>query len=126
MAFDFKYCADGNETGITETHILKGSGTPTFTVGDAVELIAVASDTAAVPTAYLELAGAGGQVRGVIVDIVTKDGTTLHAASTSDYDGTWSPSTNTYTTAADNLTDKQVKAIIQVHPWAVYSATPRS
>ena len=92
--FTFKYCADGNQTGILESHIIGAS--KTITVGDAIEVIGAASDTASVPTSYADLAGAGGQIRGIVVDIVTKDGTSLHAASTSDYDGTWTPSTNTY------------------------------
>jgi len=52
-------------------------------------------------------------VYGICEGIVTKDGVPLNQANSTDYDGTYTASTDTYVAAADNITDKQVKAIVR-------------
>lgn len=112
MAFVHKYCSLGHHTGFNESHIITNS--ETVKVGDIVRITSGFAIRAAITTS----------VRGVVTDIVDQNGTSLHAASTDDYDGTWTPSTNTYAAAADNQTDKKVKVLVQSCRNCVYSSTP--
>lgn len=58
---------------------------------------------------------AANPIYGLVTGIVTKKGVPLDQATvTTDYDGTWTSSTQEYAAAADNDTDKMVAAI--VHP----------
>jgi len=54
------------------------------------------------------------QVYGICEGIITRHGVPLNqAASGTDYDGTFTASTETYVATADNLTDKYVKALVR-------------
>lgn len=53
----------------------------------------------------------GEAILGIVTAITDRNGTSLESSSAlDDYDGTWAPSTKQYTAAADNETDKQVRA----------------
>lgn len=59
---------------------------------------------------------AGEPIYGLVEGIVTKDGIPLEASDTSTYDGTLTPGAwgaMSYAAAADNLTDKQVAALVR-------------
>lgn len=73
---------------------------------------------------YLEPAGAGDKILGVIKGIVSRDGLALNVAHATAFDGAYTSGgdgVETYVATADNQTDKQVKALISLDPdtlWA--------
>lgn len=52
-------------------------------------------------------------IYGICEGITTRDGVPLNQANSGDYDGTFTASTGVYVSAADNLTDKYVKANVR-------------
>jgi len=95
----------GLNTGAGTTKLIESS--KTLTKGDVVDLT---SDV-------VDVVGAGNPMFGVVDGFVTKDGRPLqNAVSGTDYDGTYTAGgtgVETYVAAADNETDKQVKAVIR-------------
>lgn len=86
----------------------------TVSVGDAVSMQAFASGGGCMRST------AGDEVLGIVRGIVNDDGIDLDNASSDTYDGTWTSSSKQYAAAADNMTDKNVKAIVVVDKWAVW------
>lgn len=88
----------------------------TVTLGDAVTL-----NTAGA----VEPADAGERIHGIVVGLVTKEGTPLSTAPSSEYDGTYSGNagqvgSETYAAASDNTIDKQIKARVIADPFALF------
>lgn len=92
-------------------------GGDTIAVGDAVRFDVSGQDD---QIGVVDLLAAGERVGGVVVAIVDADGLPLGHPN-ADFDGTWTQSTRTYIAAADNETDKQVKAQVNIDPMAVYA-----
>ena len=84
----------------------------TITVGDAIQNVAGA--------AQLAVATATVGVFGIVVGIVDKNGIDLDNTNPSNYDGTWTPSTQTYVSANDNVTDKMVAVKVCPDPYALW------
>lgn len=79
-------------------------------------------------TGGAEAAAATELLIGVVHEITTKDGIPLGAHISSDIDGTWTPQSGataaSYAAASDNMTDKQVKVLVNIDPSALYYNTP--
>ena len=86
----------------------------TVTVGDALQLDAFADGGGC------ERAAAGTKVLGICVGIVDANGIDLDNSSADNYDGTWTSSSKTYAASADNVTDKQVSALVVVDKNALW------
>lgn len=86
----------------------------TVKVGDAVDLDAFADGGG------VQRSTAGSEILGICVGIVDKNGIDLDNTSTDNYDGTWTSSSKTYVAANDNMTDKQVKAVVIVDKQALW------
>lgn len=86
----------------------------TLKVGDAVNLQAFSSGGGCMR------ADATDKVFGVCIGIVDKNGIDLDNTDTANYDGTWTSSTKTYVAAADNMTDKTVKAKVVYDRYALF------
>jgi len=90
----------------------------TVTVGDFAE---------GIDGNLLKLAAAGEQLLGVVEGFV-KDGVPLDKLTPgTDYDGTYTAggvNVGKYVSTADNATDKQIKARVNITPGEIYSATP--
>lgn len=80
----------------------------TVKVGDAVQLEAFSSGGGC------KRAAAGTEILGIVAGIVNADGIDLDNANDTTFDGTWTSSVQTYAAASDNMTDKQVKALVIV------------
>lgn len=97
-----------------------------------MELIIANSETIYVGSAvklssgYVAAGTAGAKLIGICVGIVNKDGIDLGNANTSSYDGTYTAGeagVGNYAAAADNATDKQVKAVVVVDKDAVFKVS---
>lgn len=97
----------------------------TTTIGDLVHL----------EDGFVDIAAAGERLWGVVVgfevggsNATDGDGIGLeNAKSGTDYDGTFTEGgidVGKYVAISDNQTDKKVRAVIDVSPFAVYSNTP--
>lgn len=109
--FEFKYDLVGEPGRSTRQYIIGAS--KTVTVGDAVHL----------ETGYVDPAAATERIIGFVQGFVDNNGLPLDH-SQADFDGTYTASTNTYVATSDNTTDKKIRAIVNISPTAVYSATP--
>lgn len=109
--FKFKYNLAGRTSGIQRSFIVASN--VTLTVGDMVAL----------SSGFIDLAGAAAKIMGVVVGIVDKNGIDLlnskqsFGATSSNTYG----SAKTFHTADDNTTVDQVKAIVDVDPFSVWS-----
>jgi hypothetical protein len=74
-------------------------------------------------TGYLNPADTTERLLGVVVGFVDAQGRSLDDKE-ADYDGTYTASSNTYVSAADNTTDKKIRALVDISPYSIYSATP--
>lgn len=111
---EFRENRNGLNTVGSESKLIENSAT--LTIGDVVDLT---SDV-------VNLVGAGNNMYGVVTGFVTKKGRPIeNAVSGEDYDGTYTAGgigTGTYVAAADNETDKQVKAVVRRFvPGDIYS-----
>lgn len=104
MGFEYRGQLNGAENPVTISVPIANS--QTITIGDAAKLQTFANGGGAMR------ASAGSKVLGIVVGITNDDGIDLDNANSSTYDGTWTSSSQTYTAAADNMSDKKVKAII--------------
>lgn len=84
----------------------------TFTVGDAIYT----------DNGLARLATSSTDVFGIVVGIIDKNGIDLNNTSSNNYDGTWSESTNTYTSSAtnDDSDGKQVRVKVVPDPCALW------
>jgi len=105
--FEYRGQLDGN-TGSPVTFPVLINNSDVVKVGDAVQMEAFAS------AGGCKRASAGTEILGIVVGIVNKDGIDLDNANPDTFDGTWSSSTQTYTAASDNMTDKLVRAQVVV------------
>jgi len=116
MAAGFKLYGHmfGCQAPMTQDILIKGS--ETITLGDAVDM-----DT----LGCVKANDAGDYVYGVVVGLVGPAGTPLSKLPSGDVDGTYSGNagqygSETYTAAADNTTDKKIKARVIVDPFALF------
>lgn len=107
--FQFKYNLAGRTSGIQRSFIINDSAT--ITVGDMVALA----------SGYVALAGANAKIMGVVVGLTDKNGIDLSNTKES-LTITYTESTRTVIVDSDNTTVDQVKAIIDVDPFSVYTA----
>lgn len=107
--FRFAYNLAGRTTGILRSFII--GDTTTITIGDVVKLV----------NGFIALAGAGGQAMGVVVGITDKNGIDMDNSKVTK-EGTWTSSTHTVVTDSDNTTSEQVRALVDVDPFSVWSA----
>lgn len=115
--FQFKRNLAGRTSGILETRLIENSGT--ITVGDMVR----GSYDAGAANGMVELAAAGNPILGVVVAIVDKNGIDLDNTRVS-HSATWTSSTKTIAVATDNTTVDQIKAVVDIDPFSVWSAQP--
>lgn len=77
---------------------------------------------------FAERAAAGERIWGVCEGFVDRFGVPIDVASNrSNHDGTFTEggfSVETFASAADNQTDKKVRAVLEVSPFSAYSNTP--
>jgi len=98
--FWFRGTMSGNKAAADVREYIIGNS-KTITLGDAVTFDG---------SGYLQLAGAGNKIAGIVVGIVDKDGIPVFSKN---FSGSGSVSgDDTYTTASDNTTVDQVKAQI--------------
>lgn len=98
----------GAQNPILENLVIEGS--ETVTVGDAVQMT----------NGYVQVCDANERVYGIVVGIVTNKGIDLDNAPFTDYDGTWTSSSATYVAAADNTSDKKVRAVVCPDPYVLW------
>lgn len=75
---------------------------------------------------YVAAGTTGSKLIGICIGIVNKDGIDLDSANPNTYDGTWTEGeagVGNYAAASDNVTDKQVKAVVVVDKDALWEAT---
>ena len=108
----FKYNLAGRTSGIIRSVII--DDTITMTIGDFV-LVST--------NGFLDLATAGSLVFGVCVGIVDKNGINMDNSKVTK-EGTWTTSTHTVTTDSDNITSEQVRALVDIDPFSVWSCEP--
>lgn len=116
--FSFKYNLAGRTSGILRTFIIENSAT--MTIGDMVR----GSYDSGAANGMVELAAAGNPILGVVVGIVDKDGIDMDNSRVTLSSGSWATATHTATTGSDNTTVDQIKAIVDIDPLSVWSATP--
>ena len=107
--FQFKYNLAGRTSGIQRSFIIGAS--KTITIGDMVEL----------SSGYIDLAGAGGRIMGVVVGLTDKNGIDLQNTQLTMAQAVYTRSTKTVVTGAANTTGDQIKAIVDVDPFSVWS-----
>lgn len=97
----------GAQNPILEKLIIDGS--ETVTVGDAVLMV----------SGYVQVCDANERIYGIVVGIEDNQGLDL-SNQHADFDGTWTDSSETYVAAADNTTDKKVRAVVCPDPFALW------
>ena len=113
MSFEYRgQLSGGSENPVTMSVLIGNSST--VAVGEAVKLHVFASGSGAIR------ATAGSKILGIVVGIVDKNGIDLDNTSSSNYDGTWTSSSKTYASTADNTSDKLIKALVVVDPNALW------
>lgn len=98
----------GAQNPILENLIISSSDT--IAVGDAVSMNA----------GFVIPATSSTIIYGVCVGIVSNKGIDLSNVSSSEYDGTYTDSSQTYVASADNETDKKVRAVVCPDPFALW------
>jgi hypothetical protein len=111
--FEYRGQLSGGKENPVTLPVLIGNS-QTIKVGDAVKLVAFASGGGACR------ATTGEEVMGVCVGIVDKNGIDLDNSDPNNYDGTWTSSSKTYASSADNMSDKLVKALVVVDKDALW------
>jgi len=107
--FQFKYNLAGRTSGIQRAFIISDSAT--ITVGDMIKLT----------SGFVALAAATYPIMGVVVGLVDKDGIDLSNSKQTGVDWTYTESTKTVVVDSDNTTVSQIKAIVDVDPFSVWS-----
>ena len=106
--FEYRGQISGAQDPIVESIIIAPS--TTVTVGDAIYAV----------DGLAELCTNSTDIFGIVAGIVDKNGIDLDNTSSDNYDGTWTSSTQTYTSSSDNNTDKQVKVLVIVDEYAIF------
>ena len=106
--FSYRGQINGAENPILENLIIDNSAT--IVVGDAVSM----------STGFVAAGTSSNRIYGICVGIVTNKGIDLQSAPTSEYDGTWTDSSQTYVATSDNETDKKVRAVVCPDPYALW------
>lgn len=117
--FTFRKSLVGRNTGVVLPVVVTNSDT--HVVGDMVHLEAGSADN---QIGVADNAVAGERLAGVIVGFVDKKGTPLdHPNADLSAGGTWTQRTLTFVADSDNdnTAGAQVKALVNIDPWAVYS-----
>jgi len=74
---------------------------------------------------YVAAGTAGNKLIGICIGLVNKDGIDLDSANSNSYDGTYTPGeagVGNYAAASDNVTDKQIKAVVVVDKDALWES----
>lgn len=103
----------GRTSGIVNSIII--GDTVTMTVGDFVQVNT---------SGYLGLATAGSTIIGVVVGIIDQNGINMDQSKYSLAQATWTSSTKTVVTGAANSTGDQVRALVDIDPFSVWSVEP--
>ena len=107
--FEYRGQLNGADNPILENLIIGNS--VTVAVGDAVLMT----------TGFVALGtSSSAGIYGIVVGIVNNKNIDLSNSPTSEYDGTWTDSSNTYVATIDNQTDKKVRAVICCDPNALW------
>ena len=107
-----KYNLAGRTSGIIRSYIIGAS--KTVTIGDFARLT----------VGFVQAAAAGERLLGVVVGIVDKNGINMDTSRYSLAQATWTSSTNTVVTGAANTTGDQVRALVDIDPYSVFSCEP--
>ena len=107
--FQFKYNLAGRTSGIQRAFIISNSAT--ITVGDMVKLT----------SGYVALAAATYPIMGVVVGLTDKDGIDLLSTRQTMAQAVYTESTKTVVCGDANVTGDQIKAIVDVDPFSVWS-----
>ena len=107
--FQFKYNLAGRTSGIQRSFIISDSAT--ITVGDMVKLT----------SGFVALSGANAPIMGVVVGLVDKDGIDLSSSRYSFAQAAYTSSTKTVVCGAANSTGDQVRALVDIDPFSVWS-----
>ena len=107
--FQFKYNLAGRTSGIQRAFIIGNS--KTITVGDMVKL----------STGYIDLAGAAAGIMGVVVGFWDKNGTDLLSTRLTMAQAVYTESTRTVVTGNANTTGDQIRAVVDVDPFSVWT-----
>ena len=110
--FEYRGQLSGAQDPVTLPIIIGNS--QTIKVGDAVKMVAFASGGGVYRATATE------EIVGVCVGIVDANGIDLDNTDPNNYDGTWTSSSKTYLSSADNMTDKTVKALVVVDKEALW------
>jgi hypothetical protein len=109
--FQFKYNLAGRTSGIQRSFIIANSAT--IAIGDMVSLT----------SGFVALSGAGASIMGVVVGLTDRLGIDLDNSQITK-EGTYSSTNKAYTVDSDNQTSEKARAVIDIDPFSVYSATP--
>lgn len=110
--FQYRGQLNGAENPVTQDVVIANSAT--VTVGDVVTMTALGSGGGC------SRAAAGNRVLGVVVGIVDNNGIDLDNTSTSNYDGTYTSSSQTYAASSNNKTNKLVKAKVNIDKYSIF------
>ena len=108
--FQFKYNLAGRTSGIQRSFIIANGAT--ITVGDMVSL----------SSGFIALSGANAGIMGVVVGLTDQNGIDLLSTRLTMAQAVYTESTRTVVCGNANTTGDQVRAIIDVDPFSVWSA----
>lgn len=106
--FEYRGQLNGAENPVTTHEIIEDSAT--VKVGDAITM----------NNGFAKRATANVRIFGICVGLVDKQGIDLDNTNSSNLDGTYTSSSQTYVAASDNETDKQIKAIIIADEYSLW------
>ena len=109
----FAYNLAGRTSGILRSYII--GDTKTITIGDFVHLA----------SGFVDPVAAAEPIFGVVIGITDKNGIDMDNSKVTK-EGTWTSSTQTVITDSDNTTSEQVRVLIDVDPFSVWSVEPDS
>jgi len=107
--FRFRYNLAGRTSGIIRSFIIAASAT--IKVGDMVKG----------SSGYIALAANNSPILGVVVGIVDKNGINMDNSKYSFAQATWTSSSQQVVCGAANTTGDQVRALVDVDPFSVWS-----
>ena len=110
--FQYRGQLNGSENPVTLR--VKIANSVTVKVGDALQMEAFSSGGGA------KRAVAGTEVVGICAGIVDANGIDLDNTNPSNFDGTWTSSSSTYLSSANNVTNKAVAALVVVDKEALW------
>ncbi len=106
--FSFRGHLLGAQNPVTTDLIIGNS--VTVTAGDAVNISG----------GFAALVTTGSKVFGIVAGIVDNNGIDLDNTAATNYDGTYTSSSNTYVASGDNQSDKKIKFKVICDPYALF------